>query len=248
MGEAVFGKAVFGKAVLGKAVLGKGSSRYNICILPYKLYPYQTAESSAYRTSQEIGQSRCMAATLETIPDEFQGEYDAAIKWNGTMKLIVTPHFITWKATNILLHDITISGHNIKFTVFVANQQSEWVRGVVGLSETFNITFAGARFTGNFQRQGEGGLGIEGARRETAKQAVSRLPLARQLSGSSVECPICMEEFSNESRPAIETRCGHHFCHSCIVSACKIAPPASEGSCPLCRATVTLEGLKRATV
>jgi hypothetical protein len=52
-------------------------------------------------------------------------------------------------------------------------------------------------------------------------------------------CPVCFSYWS-EGAVKATTKCGHDFCAKCIVSVLAITPPAASGSCPLCRADVTL--------
>ena len=49
--------------------------------------------------------------------------------------------------------------------------------------------------------------------------------------------------FSSWREPGVvkaTTKCGHDFCAKCVVSVLAITPPAASGSCPLCRADVSL--------
>ena len=101
----------------------------------------------------------------------------------------------------------------LSFSVFVPNQQSCWVKGVTGLTETFALSFGAGdavptTVKGSFQRTGEGSLPVEGKLVEKPSDAAKRLPKApTKLSASDKECPICFEEFENEQRPCIETAC-----------------------------------------
>ena len=53
-------------------------------------------------------------------------------------------------------------------------------------------------------------------------------------------CPVCFSYWSEPGVVKATTKCGHDFCAKCVVSVLAITPPAASGSCPLCRADVTL--------
>ena len=185
------------------------------------------------------------------------GQYQLTIKWNGVPSMTVRPEFIEYKGVHILLHEVTVergsSGTRLKFAAFVPDATSAWQhRGIVGLTETLDLTFpaGGSSCTGTFQRAGEGPItGVTGKRTLSLAQMAARLPPAKLLRKESstaleTECPICFRDFSDEV-VAVLTECSHCFCMSCVVSVCKIKPPNSKGTCPLCRHPVDINNLSR---
>merc|ERR1712224_1162728 len=102
-------------------------------------------------------------------------------------------------------------------------------------------------FRGDFRRQGEGILPTKGERKESLNERVARMPqLVRSVSSDpEASCPICLESWDADGRVQTQTECSHSFCARCVVSVCNMTPPNTSGTCPLCRKTVSLAGLRR---
>merc|ERR1719420_1120907 len=173
---------------------------------------------------------------------------------------------------DVLLDYLESGGVRLRFTVFCPNQSTEWLRGagggpLVGVIESFDIIFEHAvtpktscgnieaaieslrfsTFRGDFRRQGEGILPTKGDRRESLNERVARMPrLIRSVSSDPENhCPICLEKWDADGVVQTQTECGHSFCARCVVSVCNMTPPNTSGTCPLCRQTVSLAGLRR---
>ena len=97
------------------------------------------------------------------------------------------------------------------------------------------------------RRQGEGILPTKGERKESLNERVARMPrLVRSVSSDPEKnCPICLGEWDADGLVQTQTECGHSFCARCVVSVCNMTPPNTSGTCPLCRQTVSLAGLRR---
>ena len=137
---------------------------------------------------------------------------------------------------------------------------------LVGVIESFDIIFEHAgtaktrcgnieaaieslrfsTFRGDFRRQGEGILPTKGERKESLNERVARMPqLVRSVSSDpEASCPICLDAWDADVVQT-QTECGHSFCARCVVSVCNMTPPNTSGTCPLCRKTVSLAGLRR---
>ena len=173
---------------------------------------------------------------------------------------------------DVLLTYTESGGVRLRFTVFCPNQSTEWLRGtgggpLVGVIESFDILFEHAgtaktrcgnieaaieslrysTFRGDFRRQGEGILPTKGERKESLNERVARMPrLVRSVSSDPEKnCPICLGEWDADGLVQTQTECGHSFCARCVVSVCNMTPPNTSGTCPLCRQTVSLAGLRR---
>ena len=172
----------------------------------------------------------------------------------------------------VLLDYLESGGVRLRFTVFCPNQSTEWLRGagggpLVGVIESFDILFEHAgtaktrcgnieaaieslrfsTFRGDFRRQGEGILPTKGDRKESLNERVARMPrLVRSVSSDPEKhCPICLDAWDADGLVQTQTECGHSFCARCVVSVCNMTPPNTSGTCPLCRQTVSLAGLRR---
>merc|ERR1719420_2472787 len=172
----------------------------------------------------------------------------------------------------VLLDYLESGGVRLRFTVFCPNQSTEWLRGagggpLVGVIESFDILFEHAgtaktrcgnieaaieslrfsTFRGDFRRQGEGILPTKGDRKESFNELVARMPqLVRSVSSDPENhCPTCLESWDADGLVQTQTECGHSFCARCVVSVCNMTPPNTSGTCPLCRQTVSLAGLRR---
>ena len=172
----------------------------------------------------------------------------------------------------VLLDYLESGGVRLRFTVFCPNQSTEWLRGagggpLVGVIESFDIIFEHAgtaktrcdnieaaieslrfsTFRGDFRRQGEGILPTKGERKESLNERMARMPrLVRSVSSDPENhCPICLELWDADGLVQTQTECGHSFCVRCVVSVCNMTPPNTSGTCPLCRQTVSLAGLRR---
>jgi len=51
--------------------------------------------------------------------------------------------------------------------------------------------------------------------------------------GQSMECPICTDMFSANTKVVVRTHCGHHFHQACLARWCR-----NHLDCPMCRTTV----------
>ena len=172
----------------------------------------------------------------------------------------------------VLLDYLESGGVRLRFTVFCPNQSTDWLRGagggpLLGVIESFDIIFKHAgtaktrcgnieaaiealrysTFRGDFRRQGEGILPTKGERKESLNERLVRLPqLVRSVSSDpEATCPICLGEWDADGLVQTQTECGHSFCARCVVSVCNMTPPNTSGTCPLCRKTVSLAGLRR---
>merc|ERR1719482_1088912 len=175
-------------------------------------------------------------------------------------------------AREVLLDYLENGGVRLRFTVFCPNQSTDWLRGagggpLLGVIESFDIIFKHAgtaktrcgnieaaiealrfsTFRGDFRRQGEGILPTKGGRKESLNERVARMPrLVRSVtSDPEAHCPICLGEWDADGLVQTQTECGHSFCARCVVSVCNMTPPNTSGTCPLCRKTVSLAGLRR---
>eukprot|EP00802_Teleaulax_amphioxeia_P014283 Tamp_14345.p2 GENE.Tamp_14345~~Tamp_14345.p2 ORF type:complete len:379 (+),score=75.74 Tamp_14345:136-1137(+) len=81
--------------------------------------------------------------------------------------------------------------------------------------------------------------------RSIAELTTAMPKVVREESVDSVGCPVCMNAWSDAGVVRVETACKHSFCIKCIVSVCNLTPPVTSGRCALCRATVTLDALKK---
>ena len=212
-----------------------------------------------FGTPLRTGGSAAAASQPAALPTHLRGTMEVETVYNSRCDLVVDAGRLVWKDVHVVASEIHMSAAprrqggaecmRLRFTVFVPNQRTEWLRGVVGVIESFDISFApdGASFDGTFRRQGEGILRTRGTRKETLEQRVARLPsLVRSKSADpESHCPICLSEWDEEGVLQTQTECGHSFCMRCVVSTCNMTPPNTVGSCALCRAQVTLEGLKR---
>ena len=100
-----------------------------------------------------------------------------------------------------------------------------------------------------FQRQYEGGLGLEGRLMNQETVGPPR-PVDLRLSASEKSriedqgsCPVCFENFENPSESGgvlkcITKNCKHAFCPSCITNVLEAEPPSWQGNCPICRSEV----------
>jgi len=151
---------------------------------------------------------------------------------------------------------VTPEGPSLQFTVFVPRQEfSANLRAAAEdceplpstTAEVFDIYFSsdGDAFEGSVRVEGLSPLPTEGHRQNTPESRAARLPVLVQDAPSDGRfCPICLEEWGGLT--CVETsECHHRFCMACVMSSCAMAPPMNTGSCPLCRAPVTLDGLVR---
>jgi len=204
------------------------------------------------------------------LPPQLRGTYSMRTKWNGTTEIVISDQRITYKDAHIMPAEVIVSDGSdeaiggrqdrerpraaegttrLRFTVFCPNQTTEWVRGAVGVIESFDVVFTseGSSFEGTFRRQGEGILPTEGERMETIEERAARIPALVRSKSSDKEdgCPICLSNWEEEGVVQTQTECGHTFCLKCVVSTCNMTPPNTSGTCPLCRQTVTISGLLR---
>ena len=135
-----------------------------------------------------------------------------------------------------------ISDFATRFTAFCPDQRTVWVkrgtqRGVVeSLDISFELNDAGnaTGLVGTFRRQGEGTLGVRGAKAFDANQ----LPTLVRTKSNDPEsqCPVCYSEWDDPGvTQVVVSTCAHCFCLECVVSVCSLTPPAESGSCPICR-------------
>eukprot|EP00854_Cymbomonas_tetramitiformis_P020305 gene20305-24314_t len=215
--------------------------------------PAKPTPNIADKDFQGFGCERTTAheAVAEFPQDaQFLGTYSTEITWNGDNVLQIERHRIVFKETNVCASDVLVTQRNgcarLRFTIFIPGQTSEWVPGVTGLSESFDINFSETGFEGIFRRHGEGTLSIKGTLRVSLEERSKKLPtverLARQDSLNC--CPVCYETWGSDF-VQVQTECGHCFCMGCIVSICNLTPPVTTGVCAMCRSPVTLKGLKR---
>ena len=188
------------------------------------------------------------------------GSYDVDVQWNGTRKLVVSQDGIQWKGTRVVPEEIivgqiqpdgNVDGVRIRFTAFCAEQSTCWgPEGVVGVIESFDVTFnLDGGFSGTFKRRYEGCLDVRGLRVPSEEDQVEGMPrlIRSQSRDPEEECPVCYSSWSDEGITQVSTPCGHSFCLSCVISSCNMTPPNDSGTCPLCRAQVTLHGLVKVT-
>lgn len=196
-----------------------------------------------------FGQVRSSDAAAN-FPEQLCGTFLIETQWNGNAQLEVTYEYLVYKGVRIGAAEclITDGDTRLRFTAFVPGQTTEWLQGVVGVVESYDVVFDGAGgFEGTFRRQGEGILPTRGGRQESDQERAARMPgIMRQPSENSLgTCPICMEEWTAPNVVQTQTECGHAFCLSCVVATCNMTPPKTTGVCPLCKAPVSMAGLKR---
>ena len=184
--------------------------------------------------------------------------------YNGKDDLVIEKDRLSWKGAHVAAREVLLDylengWLRLCFTVFCPNQSTDWLRGagggpLVGVIESFDIVFMSSdilgrttTFRGDFRRQGEGILPTKGERKESLNERLVRLPqLVRSVSSDpEASCPICLESWDADGRVQTQTECGHSFCARCVVSVCNMTPPNTSGTCPLCRKTVSLAGLRR---
>jgi len=202
------------------------------------------------------------------IPKALVGSYEVNTVYNGKDVLAIEKERFSWKGAHVVPRDVLLDylesgGVRLRFTVFCPNQSTEWLRGagggpLVGVIESFDLLFEPGKktklglystFRGDFRRQGEGILPTKGERKESLNERVARMPqLVRSVSSDPENhCPICLGEWDADGLVQTQTECGHSFCARCVVSVCNMTPPNTSGTCPLCRQTVSLVGLRRVT-
>merc|ERR1719263_2013292 len=208
------------------------------------------------------------ADLVKTLPVALVGRYEVRTVYNGKDDLVIAKQRLLWKGAHVAPRDVLLTytengGVRLRFTVFCPNQSTDWLRGagggpLVGVIESFDllfdISFGGktklglySTFRGDFRRQGEGILPCKGSRKESLNDRVARMPqLVRSVSSDpEAYCPICLEKWDADGLVQTQTECGHSFCARCVVSVCNMTPPNTSGTCPLCRQTVSLAGLRR---
>jgi len=204
--------------------------------------------------------------SIESLPRALVGTYEVRTVYNGKDTLAIAAERLSWNSTHVaprevLLDYLESGGLRLHFTVFCPNQSTEWLRGagggpLVGVIESFDILFEPggktklglySTFRGDFRRQGEGILPTKGERKESLNERVARMPqLVRSVSSDPENhCPICLGDWDADGLVQTQTECGHSFCARCVVSVCNMTPPNTSGTCPLCRQTVSLAGLRR---
>merc|ERR1712159_762361 len=192
------------------------------------------------------------------IPKALVGRYEVRTVYNGKDDLVISKEWLSWKGAHVEPREVLLTytesgGVRLRFTVFCPNQSTDWLRGAngrprVGVIESFDLLFEPgtktklglySTFRGDFRRQGEG--------KESLNERVARMPqLVRSVSSDpEASCPICLESWDADGRVQTQTECGHSFCARCVVSVCNMTPPNTSGTCPLCRNTVSLAGLRR---
>ena len=203
-----------------------------------------------------------------SLPEVIHGDYDVRTTWNGEVRMTIDARGIAYKDSRVVPEEIVYDRapdphapravrHRLRFTVFCPNQTSEWVRGVTGMIESFDVEFfvdeGAARafsFFGRFRRRGEGCLDTEGGRATVtaADDAdASGFGVLRRTKSKDPEtsCPVCYREWEEEGVTQTQAKCGHAFCLTCVVSVCNMTPPRELGTCPMCRADVALGDLVR---
>merc|ERR1719456_653363 len=202
------------------------------------------------------------------IPKALVGTYEVRTVYNGKDDLVIAKERFSWKGAHVAPREVLLTytesgGVRLRFTVFCPNQSTDWLRGAngrprVGVIESFDILFdirfggktklgLYSTFRGDFRRQGEGILPTKGERKESLNERVARMPqLVRSVSSDPENhCPICLGDWDADGLVQTQTECGHSFCARCVVSVCNMTPPNTSGTCPLCRKTVSLAGLRR---
>ena len=182
------------------------------------------------------------------VPADLHGVYQVRTQWNGQSEMTITEKGLDYKSAHLVPADVIIlDERRACFTFFCPNQTTEWLQGVVGVVESFDVKFDAAGFEGAFRRQGEGILGTVASRVVSDEARAARLPVLMRTASkdSEVACPICFTEWDEQDTVQTQVECGHAFCLRCVVSTCNMTPPNSSGNCPLCRAAVTIGGLKR---
>merc|ERR1711881_565467 len=204
------------------------------------------------------------ADLVKTLPLALVGRYEVRTVYNGKDDLVIAKERLSWKGAHVAPRDVLLTytesgGVRLRFTVFCPNQLTEWLRGagggpLVGVIESFDIVFMSSdilgrttTFRGDFRRQGEGILPTKGERKESLNDRMARMPqLVRSVSSDpEATCPVCLGEWDADGLVQTQTECGHSFCARCVVSVCNMTPPNTSGTCPLCRQTVSLAGLRR---
>ena len=202
--------------------------------------------------------------SLKSLPLALVGTYEVRTVYNGKTTLVIAAEQISWKGAHVAAREVLLDylengWLRLCFTVFCPNQSTDWLRGagggpLVGVIESFDIVFMSSdilgrttTFRGDFRRQGEGILPTKGERKESLDDRVKRMPhLVRSVSSDpEAHCPICLGEWDADGLVQTQTECGHSFCARCVVSVCNMTPPNTSGTCPLCRQTVSLAGLRR---
>ena len=202
--------------------------------------------------------------SLKSLPLALVGTYEVRTVYNGKTTLVIAAEQISWKGAHVAAREVLLDylengWLRLCFTVFCPNQSTDWLRGagggpLVGVIESFDIVFMSSdilgrttTFRGDFRRQGEGILPTKGERKESLNERLVRLPqLVRSVSSDpEATCPICLGEWDADGLMQTQTECGHSFCARCVVSVCNMTPPNTSGTCPLCRQTVSLAGLRR---
>ena len=195
--------------------------------------------------------------SLEVFPDEILGKYDVEIEWNGTRTLTIEKDNLRWNGARLTPTAVWcqrshgISDFATRFTAFCPEQRTVWVkrgtqRGVVeSLDISFELNDAGnaTGLVGTFRRQGEGTLGVRGAKAFDADQ----LPTLVRTKSNDPEsqCPVCYSEWDDPGvTQVVVTTCEHCFCLECVVGVCSLTPPAESGSCPICRREMVLHDLR----
>merc|ERR1712159_782259 len=200
------------------------------------------------------------------IPKALVGTYEVRTVYNGKDDLVIAKERFSWKGAHVAPREVLLTytesgGVRLRFTVFCPNQSTDWLRGangrpLVGVIESFDLLFEPgtktklglySTFRGDFRRQGEGILPTKGERKESLNERVARMPqLVRSVSADPEKhCPICLDAWDADGVMQTQTECGHSFCARCVVSVCNMTPPNTSGTCPLCRKTVSLAGLRR---
>ena len=203
---------------------------------------------------------------IKALPRALVGRYEVRTVYNGKDDLFIDKERLSWKGAHVAPRDVLLTytesgGVRLRFTVFCPNQSTDWLRGangrpLVGVIESFDLLFEPgtktklglySTFRGDFRRQGEGILPTKGERKESLNERVARMPrLVRSVSSDPEKnCPICLGEWDADGLVQTQTECGHSFCARCVVSVCNMTPPNTSGTCPLCRQTVSLAGLRR---
>ena len=202
--------------------------------------------------------------SLKSLPLALVGRYEVRTVYNGKDDLVIEKDRLSWKGAHVAAREVLLDylengWLRLCFTVFCPNQSTDWLRGagggpLVGVIESFDIVFMSSdilgrttTFRGDFRRQGEGILPTKGERKESLNDRMARMPqLVRSVSSDpEATCPICLGNWDADGLVQTQTECGHSFCARCVVSVCNMTPPNTSGTCPLCRKTVTLAGLRR---